>query len=525
MADQTYLETSRDHVRTAALLSLVTAILGAAAYAWMVTVYHPAQNYPNFGQEIYDQYWLAIMDGRLDLPARVLRYEGHYTPEGVGFLYHGAAPLITRALAAPFIPIGSVNLAPYSIAFWAILGTAFYHLAFLAAARGAMRRQTENGVAENWSMAPFWAVVLGVTLWFGGVGVLLVANVSLYHEPIAVCFGLGAIFLWLWSRVLASGWPVAKILIGLAICAAIAVHARPHIAVALYLGTGLAILFALWQDRARAFAPALLALAVLGAGGGAYLGLNQLRFGDMSTGHGTFEAGATQYGPSYFGIEEADGRRGQTFTEHGAFNIGRVPYSAVLYGVAIPYTPWTEAVHDYMERTHLMLTEERYGFIRIERPDMGVLWMWAGFFVAAFAAFRAPRADFAAAAAPLLTSAIAAVFVLSYATITLRYRIDLWIALGPLVFLGVGVLAPRLASSKGSAGRIMALACLCGLAANLFIALLYTANFRSDWRFFADWTEEHCLEQAAGLSLSEAQIGSLCRPPLPPGGQAGGDAE
>ena len=78
-----------------------------------------------FGETIYDSLYLALREGRLDLPMRILFNEGHYTEDGKGYIYHGMAPLITR-LFLPFGNNGPVMLysyAPFSVYLWSILGS------------------------------------------------------------------------------------------------------------------------------------------------------------------------------------------------------------------------------------------------------------------------------------------------------------------------------------------------------------------------------------------------------------------
>ena len=72
------------------------AALGVFIYGLLAFGIWPHHDFPLFGANIYDRYYLAMLEGRFDLPATVLRYEGHYAPDGTGYLYHGVAPLLTR---------------------------------------------------------------------------------------------------------------------------------------------------------------------------------------------------------------------------------------------------------------------------------------------------------------------------------------------------------------------------------------------------------------------------------------------
>ena len=124
-------------------LSLAIALCGAALYAGLL-LRSVALEPGAFGADIYDQMWLALRAGELDLPARVLRMEGHYAPDGTAYSYHGVAPLLTRALLDPFVQMGTLSLAPLSIWIWAVLGTACTHAALLTALGPGLRGRSEE---------------------------------------------------------------------------------------------------------------------------------------------------------------------------------------------------------------------------------------------------------------------------------------------------------------------------------------------------------------------------------------------
>jgi len=504
----------------AAAISVAIAALGAALYGWISLGVLARADPPGFGMDIYDQAWLALVEGRLDLPARVLRFEGHYAPDGTGYLYHGLAPLLTRALAAPFVDIGAVSLAPVSIWLWAVVGTAFAHAAFLAAAGPAFA--AAPGQARSRGAGTLWAGVLAATLWVGGPGLMLASNVALYHEPVAVAFGLVGISLWLWSRVWETGRVGPWVLAGLALCAALMVHARPHLAIALYAAMGLALAQALWQGGARAAGPALVALALLGAGGGSYLGLNAARFGGATTAHGSFAGEGVIYGTVFWGREDPDGTRAQSFRDHGRFNAARIPFNAPVYLAAPPQPLWGYFDwHSDLSARHRAATQDRVGFIRIEYPDAGTLWIWTGWTLAAALSLGAGGAAWRRWAGPAVAAAIAAGLIFAYPTITLRYRIDLWLALAPLAFLGLATLAPWLARRRAVSLGTAAVIALCavGVSFNLRVAEVYRNGFlERPGGHFGVWSEARCRAIAAGRDFAPRQVDVICRPPLPPAG-------
>lgn|GEM_PF-972738 len=511
---------------TVAAVSLFIAALGAAFYGWVCFVVLPALDPPNFGTTIYDQAWLALMEGRLDLPARVLRFEGHYAPDGTGYLYHGAAPLITRALAAPFIEIGSVSLAPWSIWLWAVVGTAFYHRAFLTAAAAPHAAGGQVGHTGQ-ARALIWSAVLAVTLWFGGPGLILASNISFYHEPIAVAYGLGGIALWLWGRSFRAGGPEAGALIGLAICAAVMVHARPHLAVALYVGVCLSLLWVLLRSGRRALVPVAVSFAILGAGGGSYLALNEARFGSPLQAHGSFDGEGVQYGLGFWGIVDPDEGGFNNFRNHGRFNPRRIPPNAMVYAASPPHPlGFFAPYYDGMQALHGALTVERprVGYVRLEPIHAGTFWIWTSGMIVALASVAAGRTAWIRMAGPVLTGFIAAGFILSYPTVTMRYHIDLWLAIAPFAFLGISAVFRHLARVRFArpAPLLLAAACATGIIFNVTMADVYRIGFQEhSGGFFGPWSEELCREKARDVGLAPDDIEVTCRPPLAPATAAG----
>lgn len=361
-----------------------------------------------------------------------------------------------------------------------------------------------------------------MTLWIGGPGLMLASNIAFYHETVAVAFGLTGIALWLWSRVLATGRVSGGVLAGLALCAALMVHARPHLGVAMYAGVGVAGLQFVWQARGRALLPLVLVLGLLGAGGGAFLALNEARFGAADKAHGAFAGEGVIYGTVFWGHEDPDGLRARGFREHGRFNAGRILPNGAMYLAAPPQPlPYWFARHRVVHEVHEGVTEPRVGWIRVEYPDTGVLWLWTGWMVAAGASLWAGWAAWSRMAGAVTSGAIAAGLIFAYATITMRYHIDLWLAIAPLALLGIGALAPALARARArSAGPpLLVAACAAGLYYNTSVAQVYRNGFlEHPGSFFAPWSEARCRELAVAKGFGPTDLGRICRPPLPPAG-------
>ncbi|EPX78817.1 hypothetical protein Salmuc_04400 [Salipiger mucosus DSM 16094] len=491
---------SRDGTRAA---SVLVAILGATFYAWMLHL--SATTTPAaFGSEIYDQLWLSLKEGRLDVPARVARIEGHYTPDGTAFIYHGLAPLLTRALLDPFVTVGTASLAPVTIWFWAVLGTTFYHAAFL-------RTLDQVSVSQE-KRLPFVALI-GILTWIGGPGVLLTANHGFYQEPIAVAYALFGGFIYIWMQAVRSGRISGRALITVAVLAALCVHARPHLAVALYCGVAALIVWALGQRGRAALLPAVLGVAILGAGGAGYLGLNKMRFGSATEVHGSFAAGGTQYGMTFWGFEDEDSARASGFAEHGRFNPGRIVPNLVVYAVSPPQLHAPSASEAVLS-LHRAYTEPRFGLIRIEVPDAGIVFLWTFWSIAAAVGIGTLRRARRGEIVLVGVAGIAALLMLSYATIAPRYHVDLWPLVAALAIVGLPHAIRRVSAMRGRWYARLLVVGVIGTLVNVQTAGAYRYISRehpaSD---FAAWDAATCSAHAAEKGFDAPRIQEICRAP------------
>ncbi|PZX14457.1 hypothetical protein LX81_02831 [Palleronia aestuarii] len=483
------------------------AVLGALLYGLLASPIGPLAPNEAFGNDIYDYYFLSILDGRLDVPARILRLEGHYTPDGTGYLYHGLAPLLTRFAVGWAWPLPEVSMAYASVWFWAVSGTAFYHLAF---ATVAGRFGPPAGLRRV-----VWSVVLAFGIWFASPGLLFAVRPSLFHEPNAVAYAMGGGFVFLWTRNAVLGRPWGWTLPGLAICAAIALHARPNVAVGLYAGVVIALGLALLRDRQQAIRPALLAIAILGVSGLGFLGLNAVRFGSAVEVHGSYDAESLSYGPVFWGHEMSDSPRASAFEDYGRFNLGRILPNAMLYGLDLPEKSVAAPPSEAILSAYRAATEG-LGFIRIEPPRIGAVWLWAPWIVvgmAAFAARGAPRRLLGLVAA----TGIAAVLTLAYGTVTLRYRFDTWPLFAAVAVVGLYRIAPALGQGTGRpilSGLLVA-ATLFGVGMTALTAMGYRDEFsvNAPTNFFVRWTREECIAKAKFHDFSQERLDQICALP------------
>ncbi len=462
--------------------------------------------YP-YGQNLYDEYFLAILDGHLDLPPRVAQVEGHYTPDGVAYLYHGVGPLIPRFIFGWIWPFQTWSLAPLSIWIWTGLGTLCLHAALLKASGRNLGRLGAHGL----QLSRF----LAIAIWFGGPGILLAASTSFYHEPVALAYAATGCFVLIWAHFAFGNWPLWQLALPSALIAAVALHARPNVAIGLYLTTVLLVLCLARPSLRRHWPRMGLALAILAVSGFGFLALNSARFGSLTQTHGSFSKSETQYGFVFWGAEDPDSERATAFTEHGKFNVRRVPHNFLIYTFDLPKLgTYLDGAREQLHTFAGDVLAGNLGFIRIEQPYAGLIFLWPMWLL--FMVF-APRADggtWRKMALPLAGTAATAALTLSYGTVTLRYRADLWPLIILLALVGLSALLPRYAADPGNRPLKW------GIAGCFFLGLLVSAHCVSQLRFFQtgpqlkpSWNLEECAYLTGIKNFSQADTDRICRPP------------
>jgi hypothetical protein len=466
------------------------------------------------GDKVYDYYFLALSEGRFDIPARVATLEGHYDAEGRAYVYHGVAPVLTRAILSPFVDLRAADwVAGVSVWAFAFLGTLALHLSF---------RQL---LASHGPKAPrlrlTWTVIGGLAVWICSPGLLLSANHSVFHEPTSVAYFCVMWSVFLYARVVFHGTEPWRVALPLAVLAGLALLGRPQMAVGLYLGLGL---LGLTHLRRHGLArPGIMAgtVAILMAFGLGLLAFNAARFGNPLQMFGSNDAGAVQYGFTYWGLEsETETARMDAFIQHGTFNFGRLLPNLMLYGIDLPWGALTGNPMDIEAGPINAFYRDisvGMGFIRVEAPRIGLLYYWAPWIAMALVGVVLPRAagprfDSPRGWIPLMATGVMAIFILTYGTVTLRYRFEVFPFLAVLGLLGLSrILAWQARKDRFGWGPLVLVGggTLGATLISLGVSVIYADNFPQLDPVSA-WSRETCERLVLQKGFAETELDRLC---------------
>lgn len=401
-------------------LSIAIAAAGVLTYSYLMFFVQGGDGNNHFGTFIYNYYFLSIIEGRLDIPLQVATFEGHYNSTGQAFVYHGIGPLITRALAYPFIDLTETSLAPATVWIFSVAGTFAYHLLFLRVLSRFGPKSERHRI--------YYSALLGLMIWFASPGIFLIVNDSIYHEPVVMCYFAVAGFMLLFSGPALSDDEWQPILVPLAIFAGIAVLTRPHVAIGLYIAVLLILLVVTRKNGRRVLPHVFATIFVLLLFGGSQFILNELRFGNIFRMHGSMHRDSIEYGLIYFGFEDVNSPRNLAFVEHGRFNIARIFPNSLMYLLDARFTALTTLTDSYnfwLQNGFMRLTQG-LGFIRHEPPYIGMVFLWLPWFFIIIATVGLKRVSIRRWWIVILATVTAALFTLAYGTITFRYRTDIW---------------------------------------------------------------------------------------------------
>lgn len=474
-------------------ISASVTLVCFAVYAFL-SFFYPFGNVDYAGQYVYDYYYNGLLDGRLDIPVRLIGYEGHYLKDGTAYTYHGLAPLLTRFAFGWLLPTDG-SFFPYaSPLLWCAIGSASCHTILHKLTCASAR----DDIDRNFLLA-----AIGVLAWLVSPGLFLAGNASLYVEPIAVAYATTAVFFLLVVLHARGEASFAMTIIICSLCVAIALHARPHVAVGLSLGLGILGIRALFQCTLRRVLTLVCGACLIGLSGAGYLYVNYLKFGDPMQAHAGFSPdNEVQMGTVFLGLEEYGSQRADGFEEHGRFNPARIPGTLLAYTLDLPNPNF----HSGIERA-LEMQEPVAGFVRLEPPFLGILPLWAVWFLVIAMGLRS-RPTWHQAVLIAAGGAIA-VMILSYPTVTFRYRAELW----PLVMALMVISLPNFlagfdADNRSTPRRNILIAGAVSLLISVNAATAFAASHRNpDGRYVLD--REECVE-LVGQRFDPDDTARLC---------------
>lgn len=477
----------------------VIAILGAIVMGALAFEFIWPPRSAFMGTRLYDLYAAALLEGRFDLPLRELHLEGHHTPDGTGYLYHGLGPILTRLPFAAFVDLPAGWIAPLSIWLWSIAGNVGYHAAFLVALAGPGNAPVRGSIRT----------ALSALIWFGAPGIVLCANGAFFYEPVAMAYALGGGFVLVLAKVVFGRISVQRALVPMAVLAGLALHARPHLAVGLYLTTSVLAAWSAWRGGRKACLGAGLALAIMGAFGASLILSNAARFGTPITMHGSFAKSEVQYGWFFWDAESQTSERALGFEKYGQFNARRIPANTLMYVAAPPplgpARVWRERLED-IYRT--LGPAVRY--TRIEEPNVGTAFLWPVWMLLMVVGFASRWTRTVPVASGIAGAATGGLMMLSYATITFRYHVDLWplIAL-PAVF-GAGPATTWLMDATKRRACARSATALLGIA-GIAVTLLTIGHSRTMLQERPGmWTRDFCLQLTARKGFDQHRRDELC---------------
>lgn len=458
-------------------IAAISAGLGLAVYFWL-SFYFPIGDQYYFGTLIYDSYYNRILEGRLDLPLRIMVYEGHYLPDGTAFTYHGLAPLLLRFAAGWLLPTDGTVFPYLSAPFWSALGSACYHFIFHHALSSA---------DKNKQVPKLIYLMVGLLSWFATPGIFLAGNSSFYIEPIAVSYAMTGFFflsIYMFGNEKIS---YRSALIFCAFVVAINIHARPHIALALGLGLSVFCIYLLRVYGKRAIHIMVMAALIPGLSASGYLYVNYLKFGDPLIMHGGFdEDSPVKYGTVFLGLEEFGSDKARGFEENGRFNPARIPGNLLVYVTAFP----TDSTIAFSES--ILAVQSRYaGFSVLEGPHHGIVFLWLSWLAIAFGGLKRPT-DLSQRAL-LVSGSLVAMATLSYATVTFRYRAELWPFVAAIVLIGISGYVDK-ARYKSLVGETLLIS---SLAVTGIMNAIATWEFEYWLKRSPDsfvWDRDYCME-------------------------------
>ncbi len=393
--------------------------------------------------QAYNYYFLSLLEGKQNVPIKAIGWEGHFSDDGTAYMYYGAGPALFRALFYPFVDLTTTPVSR-AVVWSLVIGTGFISQSTLLY---CVRQCTF--CHQEFRRATLW--IGGILIWFASPVLILASSAPVYHEPIAVAYFCTILSIHL-IVLLKYGSPhFGRYLIVLALLAGLALNSRPHVGIGLYVVTSLLLVWVighnlkpfktklpLWRlgpAIIRDHSYTLKVLFILALFGITFIALTLLKMGSFSL----LDAEKVRFGLLYLGLESTDSLRQSGYRDDGVFNLLRVVPNLIYYSFG------SQSLFDLLRDWFGL------GYVRTELPaaPFTLLWLpWVlfsatGIFSYSRLLYKAtsPRRVLFPPSTVIvcLSLLIIAVFILSYAEITHRYKVEIW----PVIWIASILYLPK----------------------------------------------------------------------------------
>jgi len=413
--------------------------------------------------QAYNEFYLSLVDGRLNIPAYAIGREGQYI-DGKAYMYYGLLPTITRVIFDPFVDLQKIPVSAFSVWAFSIVGTSYLQYSILT----KYKKNTSN-ITSAASLTMLCCVSL--IIWFASGSFIILQEANIYHEPYAASLCLANIYAGLLIKDNFFKHHVKNIL-PYAVLAGLCTHARMPLALALYVTT-VALIFINSYHSYKAsptsikktffmllsYWPTLLVLFLFGI---SILGLNYARFDNPLS----FMGPAAHYGYKLTG-EVYSARTCNIISSNELSGVLRIIPNAIVYGIG----GWN--LHDKL----MALFQTGYGRKELPLIPIFILWM-APLFLILLTFIQNIKNKNIIKLLIMTGFSIGVVFQLSYPTIAHRYIAELW----PIFLIALVTFYFAFIKNPKSINRttfyIIIMAAVLSIIYNIYIAFSSGYHFR-----------------------------------------------
>lgn len=501
------------------LLYYLVGLLSSLVFAYIITdksfdFFAPGDSY----SLSYNYLFLSLIEGKQSVPIRYITLEGQYLSDGTAYMYYGIGPAILRALLYPFLDLQQIPVARFIVWSLVIISGFVCQSTFIFLVRNSIIRTT--------SMATTVLFLGAVSIWFASPLLILSSGASIYHEPIALAFLCTMIFVRSALQLSSPSAHCISLLLVCCITAAVSIHARPHVALALGLGTAGLWCYAIievWKNRQTIqqddlkiqypgtalkslTATGVIIALILGSSALIYIWLIVQRGGAVAA----TASGEATYGFIFFGAESSNSARQIGFSTDGTFNLRRIIPNGVFHAIG----GWN--LFDVLRNWF------GAAYIRREYPVNGYIMLWIPWIL--LSSITVANAIFnrkihikwpgTIAGPPLtvtfLAMAIIFFFIISYGTITLRYKVEIWPIFWILSLLSLPLILTKINNYSSIKKRWIAVLSICLVLSSISFSLINAYEYTRRFNKTKIWDFEECVKNLEQARTTTPLPDALC---------------